>query len=106
MFRALELFRTVVMTTVLNNSKVLNFRFIKNFKILEHYVLNRSNLSFGRHPLIAILGKIFFDIFKEREQVKEFIGEEELESRLAWFYAGKDVINGCSTFKILKHCYY
>jgi hypothetical protein len=52
MFRILELFRTVVMTTVLNNSKVLNLRMIKNFKILEHYVLYRFKPSFGRHPII------------------------------------------------------
>ena len=51
MFRTLELFRTVVITTFLNDSEVLKFRMIKNFKILEYYVLNRSKPSFGRHPL-------------------------------------------------------
>ena len=51
----MELFRTVVMTTVLNNSKVLNFRIFKNFKILEHYVLNHSKPSFGRHPISSKL---------------------------------------------------
>ena len=47
------------MTTVLNNSKFLKFRMIKNFKILEHNVLNQSKPSFGRHPIIIIILIIF-----------------------------------------------